>query len=123
MSDQLQIIFAGGGTAGHIFPGLAVAAQLATLADRPRIMFAGSGKSFERKIVTQAGYEYLPLRCSPMVRGLRGMWRFVGENFAGYRDACRLLQEPKIDVVVGLGGYASVPCAARQSKLACRWWC
>ncbi len=49
MSGPLQIIFAGGGTAGHLFPGLAVAAELAALPSRPQIAFAGSGKLFERK--------------------------------------------------------------------------
>jgi UDP-N-acetylglucosamine--N-acetylmuramyl-(pentapeptide) pyrophosphoryl-undecaprenol N-acetylglucosamine transferase len=105
----LQIVLAGGGTAGHLFPGLAVAAELAALACPPQITFAGSGKSFEKRLVSEAGFEYLPLRCSPLLRGMRGMWRFVGENMAGYREAGRFLRGRAISVVVGLGGYASVP--------------
>jgi UDP-N-acetylglucosamine--N-acetylmuramyl-(pentapeptide) pyrophosphoryl-undecaprenol N-acetylglucosamine transferase len=113
---RLQILFSGGGTAGHLIPGLAVAAELAALADRPRIVFAGSGKTFEKRMVNKAGFEYVPLRCSPMARGIRGMWRFVGENVAGYREARQFLREEKIDAVVGLGGYASVPCSRAAIK-------
>jgi UDP-N-acetylglucosamine--N-acetylmuramyl-(pentapeptide) pyrophosphoryl-undecaprenol N-acetylglucosamine transferase len=109
MPEPLQIVFAGGGTAGHLFPGLAVAAELTTLADPPEIVFAGSGRAFEKMLVNEEGFKYLPLRCSPLNRGMRGMWRFVGENMAGYRDARQFLRRRTVNIVVGLGGFASVP--------------
>lgn len=111
MPERLQIVFAGGGTAGHLFPGLAVAAELTQAAARPRIVFAGTGSALEQRLVREAGCEYLALRCSPLAGGVRGMCRFVGENMAGYREARRYLQREQINLVVGLGGYASVPCA------------
>jgi UDP-N-acetylglucosamine--N-acetylmuramyl-(pentapeptide) pyrophosphoryl-undecaprenol N-acetylglucosamine transferase len=114
--SDLQIVFAGGGTAGHLFPGLAVAAELAALHHAPQITFAGSGKRLEERLVTAAGFEYLPLRCAPMQRGFRGMWRFVGDNFAGFHAARRYLRRQSCSVVVGLGGYASLPiCTAART--------
>jgi len=108
---QPHIVLSGGGTGGHLFPGLAVAARL--IAERPglRITFAGSGKPFELEQVAAAGFHYLPIRCSPLPRGVGGAWRFLADNLAGYRAASRFLQEAGAGVVIGLGGYASVPMA------------
>jgi len=114
--NDLHIVFAGGGTAGHLFPGLAVAAELAALPDAPQITFAGSGKPLEERLVADAGFGYLPVRCAPLPRGMRGMWRFVGRNLSGFQAARRYLQRNKCNLVVGLGGYASLPtCGAART--------
>jgi UDP-N-acetylglucosamine--N-acetylmuramyl-(pentapeptide) pyrophosphoryl-undecaprenol N-acetylglucosamine transferase len=109
--NRPHIVFSGGGTGGHLFPGLAVAARLTALRPGLRITFAGSGKPFEREQVVAAGFHYRPVRCSPLPRGIGGVWRFLADNVAGYRAAGRFLREAGADVVVGLGGYASVPVA------------
>jgi UDP-N-acetylglucosamine--N-acetylmuramyl-(pentapeptide) pyrophosphoryl-undecaprenol N-acetylglucosamine transferase len=110
MSDaKLYIVFAGGGTAGHLFPGLAVAQELTTLADSPQITFTGDGKSIESGLVVKAGFDYRQFSCAPMPRGVRGAVRFLTHNLAGYRSARRWLHRHQVSAVVGLGGYASVP--------------
>jgi UDP-N-acetylglucosamine--N-acetylmuramyl-(pentapeptide) pyrophosphoryl-undecaprenol N-acetylglucosamine transferase len=109
--QPLHIVFAGGGTAGHLFPGLAVATELAALASPPRITFAGSGKPLEVRLVAEAGFEYLALPCAPSPHGARTVLRFVADNWTGSRIARRFLRREHVDTVVGLGGYASVPMA------------
>ena len=60
MTDNpLHIVFAGGGTGGHLFPGLAVAEQLVGEVPQARVTFVGGGKRFERRHVAAAGFEYL----------------------------------------------------------------
>jgi UDP-N-acetylglucosamine--N-acetylmuramyl-(pentapeptide) pyrophosphoryl-undecaprenol N-acetylglucosamine transferase len=108
---QPHIVLSGGGTGGHLFPGLAVAGRLTALRPGLPITFAGSGRPFEREQVAAAGFHYLPVRCSPLPRGIGGVWRFLADNLAGYRAAGRFLQEAGARVVIGLGGYASVPMA------------
>ncbi|MBI3838075.1 MAG: undecaprenyldiphospho-muramoylpentapeptide beta-N-acetylglucosaminyltransferase [Planctomycetia bacterium] len=110
-----HIVLAGGGTAGHLFPGLAVAEQLLRYAPRLRITFAGTGKPFEARHVKNSGFEYFTLPCRPFPRKAREALRFVMDNFAGYRAARRFLRERDVALVVGLGGYASVP-AARAAR-------
>ncbi len=106
-----HIVFAGGGTGGHLFPGLAVAEELRLLAPGVRITFATGRKPLEQEIVAAAGFRQLRLPSSPLPRGPRSAWRFVADNLAGYRGARRFLRANNVAVVVGLGGYASVPMA------------
>ncbi|MCC7085549.1 MAG: undecaprenyldiphospho-muramoylpentapeptide beta-N-acetylglucosaminyltransferase [Pirellulales bacterium] len=118
MSQSLfHIVFAGGGTAGHLFPGLAVATELAGLRCAPRITFAGSGKAFERRLVAAAGFDYLPIPCAPMKFSPRGMMRFLAGNLSGYRKSRRFIRRQRTALVVGLGGYASVPMARAATAL------
>ena len=109
MKNTFHIVFAGGGTGGHLFPGLAVAEKLS--ANRPgvRITFAGTGKPLERRHVAAAGFDYVSLPSRPLPRRASEAISFVVENVAGYFAAGRLLDEENVAGVVGLGGYASVP--------------
>jgi UDP-N-acetylglucosamine--N-acetylmuramyl-(pentapeptide) pyrophosphoryl-undecaprenol N-acetylglucosamine transferase len=108
MKSTFPIVFAGGGTGGHLFPGLAVAEKLS--ANRPgvRIIFAGAGKPLERRQVAAAGFEYVALPSRPLPRKASEAIPFVVENMAGYFAAGRFLDEENVAGVVGLGGYASV---------------
>jgi len=92
-----------------LFPGLAVAEQLRQLEPRVRITFAGSGHEFERRHVSQAGFDYLALPCCALPRSAWETVRFLADNMAGYRGGVRFLRQEKVDLVVGLGGYVSVP--------------
>ncbi|HLA85472.1 MAG TPA: undecaprenyldiphospho-muramoylpentapeptide beta-N-acetylglucosaminyltransferase [Thermoguttaceae bacterium] len=104
-----HVIFAGGGTGGHLFPGLAVAAELRRRWNDVAVTFIGCGSPIEREWVTAAGYDYVILPCRPAPKRL---WHFPGfllDNLAGYRAARRFLAHHPAAVVVGLGGYASAP--------------
>jgi UDP-N-acetylglucosamine--N-acetylmuramyl-(pentapeptide) pyrophosphoryl-undecaprenol N-acetylglucosamine transferase len=105
----IHVVFAGGGTAGHLFPGLAVAEQLSALIPRARITFCGGDKSFERQAIASAGFDYVALSSRPFPRVAREAVSFVVENLAGYMAAKRFLREEHVAAVVGLGGYVSVP--------------
>jgi UDP-N-acetylglucosamine--N-acetylmuramyl-(pentapeptide) pyrophosphoryl-undecaprenol N-acetylglucosamine transferase len=109
--DTTHIVFSGGATGGHLFPGLAAAQRLAANVPRVRITFCGSGKPFERKCVDDAGFDYFALPARPLPRGAREAVTFLIENLASYLTAGRFLREEQVAAVVGLGGYASVPMA------------
>lgn len=107
----LDVVFAGGITGGHLFCGLAVAEALARLAPELRTAFFSRGTDFERRLLAATPYPLCPVPSGPMKRGLRQALQSVGQNLAGYRLANRLLRQRKARIVVGLGGYASVPTA------------
>ncbi len=106
----MRIALAGGGTGGHLFPGLALAEQAREAGDE--IVFFGSTGGIEARLVPQAGFELVAAPLS----GLRGASpaakarAALGMARAAWR-ARRELVRRSIDVVVGLGGYASVPAA------------
>src|SRR5579863_9968032 len=101
--------FAGGGTGGHLTPGLAVAAELLLDDHRSRIVFVGSGRALERRLVGAEGYDLrvLPVESSAILR--RNPLRFAWNYWRSYRLASALLAAEKPQVVFGLGGFASVP--------------
>lgn len=108
-TGDLRVIVAGGGTGGHLFPGLAVADALAKR--RPcRVVFVGSTRGIENRVVPKRGYV---LRTLP-VRALRGQSAF-GLAAAALRlptsvaSAWRLVGEIHADLLIGVGGYASAP--------------
>ncbi len=112
-------IIAGGGTAGHVTPGLAIAAEISDRGEK-RVHWVGSSKGIETRLVPEAG---VGLTVLPG-RGLQR--RFTATNVlaavAGVRaflGAVRLVRRFRPAVVVGLGGYASVPCvtAARMCRV------
>jgi UDP-N-acetylglucosamine--N-acetylmuramyl-(pentapeptide) pyrophosphoryl-undecaprenol N-acetylglucosamine transferase len=109
-TDNFHIVFAGGGTGGHLFPGLAVAEQLRVLAPSARITMATGGKPLEHAQVAAAGFDHIRLPSHPLTSAA-GTWRFVKDNLSGYRRGRQFLWRTKVSLVVGLGGYASVPMA------------
>jgi UDP-N-acetylglucosamine--N-acetylmuramyl-(pentapeptide) pyrophosphoryl-undecaprenol N-acetylglucosamine transferase len=111
-----HVVFSGGGTGGHLFPGLAVAASLVKLDPATRITFAGSGREFERRLVAQAGYRYLAIDCRPFRLRPDRLVSFILAHRRGLTQARAWLAAERPDVVVGLGGFASVPLAHAAAK-------
>lgn len=111
-NDPVHIVFCGGGgVAGHLFPGLAVAEELVEMAPRLRITFCGVGKPLERQAVEEAGFEYYAMPSRPLPEGPGDAVAFVLENLAGYMAAKWFLREEHVAAVVGLGGHGSGPMA------------
>lgn len=109
MANPETYLFAGGGTGGHLTPGLAVAAQLKSAGQASRIAFIGSARPLEARLVRDAGFEHhvLPVESTQCLR--TRPFRFLWRNWCAYRQAKRLLQAERPRAVIGLGGFASVP--------------
>lgn len=115
-SRSPTVVFSGGGTAGHLFPGLAVARRLTDCVPNLKIVFAGGGRQQEQRLILEAGFDYLTVPCHPAPRRVRDVVPFLTANWSGYRTARRFLAEHAVQVVVGLGGYASVPMARAATR-------
>ncbi|MGD9635503.1 MAG: glycosyltransferase [Pirellulales bacterium] len=107
MPSPLHIVFAGGGSAGRLYPGLAVAAHLKARLPCAKITFVGGGKPVERHPVRAAGFNYVTLPSQPVPRNPFLAMRFITDNVAGYWASRWYLKEHRATLVVGLGGYAS----------------
>ena len=117
-TSTLHVAFTGGGTAGHLFPGLAVAEQLVRQVPCARVTFLGSGKPLEHGSVASAGFDYVTVPCQAMPRHWREWVPALWRNAAGYFAARHWLFHNACDLVVGLGGYASA--ATARAALDCR---
>ncbi len=106
------VVIAGGGTAGHVVPGLAIATELeARGVPASRIHYVGSERGIETRLVPEAGY---PLTVLPG-RGIQRRLTVanIGSIIGLLRAVAKavvLVRRLRPAVVVGLGGYASVPC-------------
>lgn len=98
----------GGGTGGHLTPGMAVAEQLLRSGACRRVVFAGTDRPVERPLLEQSGFEH---RALPLPSMRPSPWRpvrWVLENINAVRAPRALLAELAPQVVIGLGGAASV---------------
>jgi UDP-N-acetylglucosamine--N-acetylmuramyl-(pentapeptide) pyrophosphoryl-undecaprenol N-acetylglucosamine transferase len=107
---HMNVIIAGGGTGGHLFPGIAVAREIQRRDAGSKILFVGAEQGIETRIVPKEGFE---LRTLPVggIKGLgigRQIRNFMG-MVSGVFKARGILREFNPDVVIGVGGYASFP--------------
>jgi UDP-N-acetylglucosamine--N-acetylmuramyl-(pentapeptide) pyrophosphoryl-undecaprenol N-acetylglucosamine transferase len=103
----MKVLIAGGGTAGHVFPALALARRLAP---EHEVRFAGTSSGQEARLVREAGFAFEAVQASPLER--KASLKALRAPLTAIRSvgACRPLAE-WADVVVGMGGYVSVPVA------------
>lgn len=105
----MRVIIAGGGTGGHIIPGLAIARALQSQYSA-EVMFIGTARGLESKLVPQAGFELKLVKVGALkgvsaARRLRTLFDLPRAIFA----ARKMIRDFQAEVVVGVGGYASGP--------------
>ncbi len=107
------MLIAGGGTGGHLFPGIALADEFCTQQPGNRVLFVGTERGIEKVHVPRAGYELELIR----VAGLKGMGFVRTVKSLLYLPAAvfksmRIIKRFSPDLVIGVGGYASGPVLA-----------
>lgn len=114
-------LLAGGGTAGHVNPLLAVADRLRDREPDATILVLGTKEGLESRLVPARGYELLTIERLPFPRRLNRAALSFPSRFRRAIDLTRnYLRDHDVDVVVGFGGYASAPAylAARLERVA-----
>jgi UDP-N-acetylglucosamine--N-acetylmuramyl-(pentapeptide) pyrophosphoryl-undecaprenol N-acetylglucosamine transferase len=106
----VKLVVAGGGTGGHLFPGIAVAEEFLAWEKGNEVLFIGTEKGIEARILPRLGF-CLECIAAAGIRGKSGLSRVKGLAMLlyGYAQARRILQRFRPDVVLGVGGYASGP--------------
>ena len=106
----LKVVLAGGGTGGHLFPGIAIANEFMARNPETRVSFVSTGNALEKSVLSKAGFD---LECIQVagIKG-RGIWnqllsvlKIPGALFA----AMRILKTFSPDLIVGLGSYSAGP--------------
>jgi UDP-N-acetylglucosamine--N-acetylmuramyl-(pentapeptide) pyrophosphoryl-undecaprenol N-acetylglucosamine transferase len=106
----VRVLIAGGGTGGHLYPGIALAREIKRRAPDAALLFVGTATGVEARVVPREGFALELIR----VAGLKGKSRL--ERLKGFAilpvaavDAWRVISRFRPDVVVGVGGFASGP--------------
>ncbi len=102
------ILFAGGGTGGHLYPGLAIARALVKLDPEVRPYFIGAKRGIERDVLPQSGFAFELLDLYPLYRSHPWEnWKTLRGAFSAWRAIADRANSEKPALVVGTGGYAS----------------
>jgi UDP-N-acetylglucosamine--N-acetylmuramyl-(pentapeptide) pyrophosphoryl-undecaprenol N-acetylglucosamine transferase len=104
----MRIIFAGGGTGGHLYPGLAIAREIVRLDPRVRPFFVGARRGVESQVLPGTEFEHLLLDLHPLYRSRPWEnWRTIVGGIGAWRRIGRLVRAERPAIVVGTGGYAA----------------
>lgn len=110
MSDSLSVVLAGGGTAGHVEPAMAVADALMALDSDVRITALGTVRGLETTLVPERGYRLELITPVPLPRALSAdLIRLPLRVRTAVRQTRAVLRAVEADVVVGFGGYVALP--------------
>ena len=106
----MKVLIAGGGTGGHLFPGIALAEEITTRQKGNEVIFVGTERGLEATTVPKLGYELKlidvsGLKRQGLIKTLMGLLRLPRSFF----QAFKILHDFKPDMAVGVGGYASGP--------------
>jgi UDP-N-acetylglucosamine--N-acetylmuramyl-(pentapeptide) pyrophosphoryl-undecaprenol N-acetylglucosamine transferase len=102
------VLFAGGGTGGHLYPGLAIARTLVRLDPRVRPWFVGAERGIERQVLPGTEFPHLLLDLHPLYRARPwNNWRTLRGAVGAWRAVGRLVARERPRLVVGTGGYAA----------------
>ena len=118
----MKIFFAGGGTAGHVNPALAIASHMKQVSPDTQIAFSGGVGGIEETLVARAGYPIYTFPLSGLSRsmslgGVQKNFRAIRNTVSAVRRAKKILREQKPDIVIGTGGYACFPMVSAAQSL------
>jgi UDP-N-acetylglucosamine--N-acetylmuramyl-(pentapeptide) pyrophosphoryl-undecaprenol N-acetylglucosamine transferase len=107
---MMKVLIAAGGTGGHIFPGIAVAKEIMTRDDGSEVLFVGTARGLEKRIVPDSGFQLSLINSAGLKNvGLVGKIKGVSVLPRSLLEARRIIRQFRPHVVVGAGGYVSGP--------------
>lgn len=117
-----RVLLAGGGTAGHVNPALAIAEIIKDKYPDTQFCFAGNPDKIEAELVKKAGYRFEPVRIEGFQRhinpaNIKRNFKAVGYLMKSGRTCKKIIRDFKPDLVVGTGGYVSGPVVRAAAKM------
>jgi len=109
-SVAMRLLIAGGGTGGHLFPGVAIAEELRARHPGAEVRFVGTRRGIEARVLPELGWELSLIEVSGLKTvGAAGTLRGLARLPRALWQARRIVREFRPDAVIGVGGYASGP--------------
>lgn len=111
------VVFAGGGSGGHLSPGLAIAERMKDAAPGVRPLFLCSSRAIDAQMLGDAGVEFRPIPAEGFSWKPRGLVKFALGYAAGLRTAKEVMRAEGVEHVVSLGGFVTGPVTAAARSL------
>jgi len=104
----MKIIITGGGTGGHIYPGISLARELQKRDDHNEIIFVGTNQGMESEIIPREGFQFFALKVKGIRRkiGIESLYAIL-LFFGSLITSFKLIKKVNPDLVIGTGGYVS----------------
>jgi UDP-N-acetylglucosamine--N-acetylmuramyl-(pentapeptide) pyrophosphoryl-undecaprenol N-acetylglucosamine transferase len=104
----MTVVIAAGGTGGHLYPAVALAREFLRRDPSTKILFVGTRRGIESKVLAHEGFELLFITAKPVMgKGLLDVIRGILSVPIGLRQSLDILRQRQADVVIGVGGYTS----------------
>lgn len=109
-AEMLRVMIAGGGTGGHLFPGVAVAEEVRRRDSRAEVLFIGTGRPVEAEVLRRRGLPHKTITAAGLKgKGVWGQLKSLSALPLGIFQAYSAIRNFKPEVVLGVGGYVSGP--------------
>ena len=109
----VRVVIAGGGTGGHLFPGIAIAEEVLARHERNDVLFIGTGNPLERSVLSEKGFKFEAISVQGLKnRGIVNQMRALLLLPASLIASGRILKGFAPDLVLGVGGYSAGPVVA-----------
>jgi UDP-N-acetylglucosamine--N-acetylmuramyl-(pentapeptide) pyrophosphoryl-undecaprenol N-acetylglucosamine transferase len=106
----MKVVIAGGGTGGHLYPGIALARTFMQFDPASEILFIGTAAGMEAKLLPEAGFAFAAIPASGWVgKSARGRLRALMTMPSGLWESMQILRRFLPHIVIGVGGYAAGP--------------
>ncbi len=105
----MRYIISAGGTGGHIYPALSIINKIKEEDKEAKILYIGTTDRMEKDLVPNLGIDYLGIKMNGLTRSVKKIVGFVINTLSSARKCKKVIKEFKPDVVIGVGGYVTVP--------------
>ena len=106
----MRLLIAGGGTGGHLYPGLAIAKEIEVKAQESKVFFVGSRRGREEEIVLREGFDFSPISAKKLSEKINlAILPAIFSYLLSLLQSLFILRRFEPDVVMGMGGYLSLP--------------
>ncbi len=115
----MRYIISAGGTGGHIYPALSIINKIKEEDKKAEILYIGTTDRMEKDLVPNLGIDYVGIKMNGLGRSVKKIFGFVFNTLSGINKCKKIMKRFRPDVVIGVGGYITVPVvlAARDLKV------
>lgn len=110
-----RILICGGGTAGHVYPAIAIIEEIRASYPEVELLYVGTAKGMESKFIPPLGINFRTIKAKGLtaakgkLKKLAGTARFIFTNFLGFWSGLKVLLSFKPNIILGMGGYVCTP--------------